>query len=118
MRYKVIWLVFAGGALGSLLRALMTSMGTDLTATFLANFLGACALGLVQTAPQFATETKQAFYATGFCGGFTTLSGIALFISAASTPLALAIGYTLATIAAGLIGYWLWARLGKTLEKP
>lgn len=116
MRNKTILLVFAGGAIGSLLRAFLTAFGADLTATFLVNFLGACALGLVQHAPQFDTPLKQAFYATGFCGGFTTLSGISLFFVFGNSNLMVSTVFTVASVVAGLLGYWLWAKLGKTFR--
>jgi CrcB protein len=113
---RITWLVFAGGAIGSLVRGFITAFGADLLSTLIVNVLGAAILGLIQHAPQFEGQNKQAFFATGFCGGFTTLSGIALFTVLGKATLGLTIGYVALTILGGVAAYAMWAYLGKTFR--
>ena len=117
MKAKTLWLVFAGGAIGSIVRAFATSFGVDLWATLAVNIVGAAMLGLVQTAPRFAGESSQAFWSTGFCGGFTTLSGLVLFVVFGKTDdTGVVLAYVLATVALGVAAYAAFARIGKNLE--
>jgi CrcB protein len=109
-------LVFAGGAIGSLVRGFITAVGADLLSTLIVNVLGAAILGLIQHAPHFEGATKQAFFATGFCGGFTTLSGIAVFAVLGQATLMVTIGYVALTVVASVAAYALWAYLGKSFR--
>ena len=77
------------------------------------NALGAALLGYVQHSPRYANPQSQAFWATGFCGGFTTLSGIAMFSVLGHQDAAFVIGYVLVTITLGLVGYAGFARFGR-----
>lgn len=72
-------LVFAGGALGSVLR-LAISESTPNTFLSLAavNLLGSLALGVVNSHPWFKPQARQLIWGAGFCGGFTTMSGLSL----------------------------------------
>ena len=81
-------LVFVGGGLGSLARYLIGS-GLEVTvgsatagmlSLFLVNVAGAFFLGIVSFHPFFANEKKKSFWGSGFAGGFTTMSGVALFV--------------------------------------
>ena len=116
MQARLVWLVFAGGAIGSLVRGFITAFGADLLSTLIVNVLGAAILGLIQHAPQFEGAGKQAFFATGFCGGFTTLSGVALFAVLGGADIAVTIGYVALTVVASVAAYALWAYLGKTFR--
>jgi CrcB protein len=82
------FLVFIGGGLGSLARYLIGS-GLEVTvgsatagmlSLFLVNVAGAFFLGIVSFHPFFANEKKKSFWGSGFAGGFTTMSGVALFV--------------------------------------
>ena len=83
-----LFLVFLGGGLGSLLRYAMgsgleISLGSTLAgmlSLFLVNVTGAFFLGVVSFHPFFADETRKSFWGSGFAGGFTTMSGVALFV--------------------------------------
>jgi CrcB protein len=83
-----LFLVFLGGGLGSLLRyalgsGLEVSLGSTLAgmlSLFLVNVTGAFFLGIVSFHPFFANENKKSFWGSGFAGGFTTMSGVALFV--------------------------------------
>ena len=75
---RVLWLVGAGGALGSGARIAlgMTAQGLSdqgaIAATLAVNVLGAALIGwLGARAPG---PLFRAFWMTGFCGGFTTFS--------------------------------------------
>jgi CrcB protein len=73
---KNILLVGAGGALGSIIRYLLTCLFTYLAicselATLLVNIVGSFVIGLLIPASQ---NTLYLLMAVGFCGGFTTFS--------------------------------------------
>ena len=73
---KNILLVGAGGALGSIIRYLITCLFTYLAicselATLLVNIVGSFVIGLLIPASQ---NTLYLLMAVGFCGGFTTFS--------------------------------------------
>lgn len=83
-----LFLVFLGGGIGSLLRYLLgsgleISLGSNLAgmlSLFLVNVTGAFFLGIVSFHPYFASESRKSFWGSGFAGGFTTMSGVALFV--------------------------------------
>ena len=73
---KNILLVGAGGALGSIIRYLITCLFTYLAicselATLLVNIVGSFVIGLLIPA---SSNTLYLLMAVGFCGGFTTFS--------------------------------------------
>ncbi len=117
MKAKTLWLVFAGGAIGSIARAFLTTFGANVWATLTVNVVGAALLGLIQTAPRFAGEKRQAFWATGFCGGFTTLSGIVLVTVFAKTDdTGIVVAWVLANIVFGIAAYAAFAKIGKQMK--
>ena len=83
-----LFLVFLGGGIGSLLRyaigsGLELSLGSTLAgmlSLFFVNVAGAFFLGIVSFHPFFASENRKSFWGSGFAGGFTTMSGVALFV--------------------------------------
>lgn len=105
--------VFAGGALGALLRALLgisvpVHDGGWPWATFVANVVAAFALGyfttrLLERLPP--SEFRRPFLGTGICGGLSTFSTMQVetvrLVEAGAWPVA--VGYTLASLAAGLL---------------
>jgi fluoride ion exporter CrcB/FEX len=79
---KLLALVFAGGALGTLARygvGLVTDM---VVAVLIVKLVGAAFLGAVnglgaKSGNHFSTDGSRAFWGAGFAGGFTTMSGLA-----------------------------------------
>lgn len=126
MSNKVLLAVFLGGALGSLSRylvSLTTSSLPDgyrqLAAVSIVNLLGAALLGFVVATALIRTFEAKAFWGTGFAGGFTTMSGVAMILASPDQGLSeawlifwLAI---LLQIIFGLVLYIAGARIAKRL---
>ena len=80
--------VFLGGALGTMLRYLISDLislnieypSGELIALTVVNLLGAYVLGLAAKLPFFQSFFCRNFWAAGFAGGFTTMSAVTLFI--------------------------------------
>ena len=104
--------IMAGGALGTLARAALADAlphpaGQWPWATFIVNLAGAFLLGwlLTRLAERNAPSRHWRFFAgTGFCGALTTFSTfqIETFELARDGDLGLAVGYPVASIAAGM----------------
>lgn len=83
---KQLLLVFLGGGLGSVLRYGLvlffnTNTGNFPYGTFGANVLGSLLIGIIfglAIKENFISQNTILFFATGFCGGFTTFSAFAL----------------------------------------
>lgn len=101
-----------GGAVGTLARAGMSEAlpprpGEWPWATFVVNLLGALLLGWALTRMAERTAPSRywrPFLGTGFCGALTTFSAfqVETFERARSGHIALAVGYPLASLAAGM----------------
>lgn len=85
----IVALTFAGGALGTLLRMAFGSFD-ELIALWLVNLAGTVFLAWANHRSQVASSDarpfstgEKAFWATGFAGGFTTMSGLATWVSVA-----------------------------------
>ena len=126
MRAKVIWAVFAGGAIGSVARYLVLlgvawagfSQSTlDLVVTTIVNLAGAFALGIIHGVDSGKSEAWKGFWATGVAGGFTTMSGLALITAGNDLGLS-SIGYLywLAVLLQLVVGVLVYA-LGKKLMR-
>ncbi len=107
---KVATLVFLGGALGSGLRFLV---GLELDVApmlFVVNSLGTLLLGFVNG--KTWAPWVHPFFGTGIAGGFTTLSGVSLFINAhlAAEPISTALPLAL-MFALGFASHWLGMKL-------
>jgi fluoride ion exporter CrcB/FEX len=74
---KSIALTFAGGAIGSLTRWAISDASEMATMLWFANILGTLLLGYFSGSPRFESQSRREFWAVGFCGGFTTMSGLA-----------------------------------------
>ena len=79
---KLIALVFAGGAAGTLARYGVGLVTNWAVAVVVVNLLGATFLGAVnglgsKMGNHFSTDGARAFWGAGFAGGFTTMSGLA-----------------------------------------
>ena len=120
----LLWIGF-GGALGSITRALCSSMFISFTpgsfpyATLLVNVVGCCIIGIVhgRNSQELLPTTTFAFLTTGFCGGFTTFSAFSIEvlqllrdgqITIAALYSALSVG---AGIFATLAGFWIAKQL-------
>jgi CrcB protein len=115
---KELVLVFVGGALGALLRyligvALEQFIGptnANSLSLYIVNIVGATFLGFINSNPN---QNGQLFWGAGFSGGFTTMSGVAVFTYTQVPVLvlpSLAVMFGL-----GFIGYAAGNNLGRVL---
>lgn len=105
---KSIALTFAGGAIGSLSRWVLGESFDMVAMLWVANLLGTLLLGVFNGHSWFATESRREFWAIGFCGGFTTMSGLAAWMYFSSFSLiALALMFAL-----GFLVYWFGLKIG------
>ena len=105
--------VFAGGAIGTLTRAGLETLAAPEPGrwpwpTFIVNIVGAFVLGyfvtrLLERLP--TSSYRRPLLGTGFCGGLTTFSTMQVetIKMVEHHHYGLAIGYTLASIAVGLV---------------
>ncbi|MBP6043443.1 MAG: CrcB family protein [Rhodoluna sp.] len=108
---RAISLTFVGGASGTLLRWLLGDIFDMVTMLWVANILGTALLGFVNGDAWFNTENRKAFWAVGFCGGFTTMSGIALWqFYGTFSWLAIVVMFAL-----GLLAYFVGLKLGSRM---
>jgi fluoride ion exporter CrcB/FEX len=105
LKAKLLLLTFAGGAIGSALRFVISeASGSQVTALWLVNLFGALLLGFVHTSKLTATAENHAFLATGFAGGFTTVSGLLTFALLAPEG---NFQFVALQVAVGIAIYWL-----------
>jgi CrcB protein len=78
------------------------------------NLVGAAFLGFVNSSPLFATESRRVFWGVGFAGGFTTMSGVALWVVASSADAFLAPITVIAMFISGVAAYLLANRFGRS----
>lgn len=111
--------IFLGGALGSLSRyalwlgveqAQVSVLLVELLSTSVVNIAGASFLGFVHSSAFNKGEKAKAFWGSGFAGGFTTMSGLALITAGASLGLS-EIGYlywlaVASQFVVGILAYW------------
>jgi CrcB protein len=105
--------IFAGGAVGAVCRALLVEAfpygGSGWPwATFVANLLGALALGYAATRLQERlplSAYRRPLLGTGFCGALTTFSTMQLELvrMLEDGELAVALGYSLTSLVLGLL---------------
>ena len=101
MKLAILFAVFLGGALGSLSRyfiwlgieqAAVSLWVAEMIATSIVNIAGAGFLGLVHSKSFSSSEKSKAFWGSGFAGGFTTMSGLALITAGSGLGLS-PVGY-------------------------
>ena len=110
MAAKLIGHTFLGGAIGSALRYEVSLLFPQSSHwLWIVNLLGALVLGFVNAHPKFASERSQAFWGTGFAGGFTTLSALITF---ATLNLEVQFVYVAIQVLVGLVAYFLGRILG------
>ncbi|WP_299572896.1 fluoride efflux transporter CrcB [uncultured Williamsia sp.] len=120
LRPRTLALVFLGGVAGTAARHGLAEAfphhGTGWpTGTFVANMLGAFALGLVLEAlVRLGDDTGRRrdvrlMLGVGFCGAFTTYSTLALEISLflRDDAVGMAVLYAVVSVLAGLVAVWL-----------
>jgi CrcB protein len=114
--------VAAGGALGSVLRYLVSLVpfkGDFPVSTLIVNLVGAVAIGFISGFTAGAAKTSVLFFKTGVCGGFTTFSTLSLeaFGLLKSGRFGLGLIYILLSLLGGLAGIWLGAAAGKLCSR-
>lgn len=114
---RILTLVFAGGALGAVTRGFITEFGSDPLEIFIANMVGAFILALSMTVPALSSPERQAFLGSGFAGGFTTLSGVAIIAVLGKLSPDVAAEYIAFTIGFGLLAYWLGDAVGRRIKQ-
>jgi CrcB protein len=115
--------IFLGGALGSIVRTALAkgfpiAPGAWPWPTFAVNILGAAVLGYLIARTQEArppTMYGRSFVGIGFCGALTTFSTVMIELLGMleSSRWGLAVGYGLASIAAGLAAVLIASRLAR-----
>jgi fluoride ion exporter CrcB/FEX len=124
LKTKILFAIFLGGALGSLARfgifLGVEGLGVpvltiELLATSIVNLAGAAFLGFVQSSAFRLGEQAKAFWGSGFAGGFTTMSGLALITAGSDLGLSeLGYLYWLAVslqFVLGFLAYWFTRKL-------
>jgi fluoride ion exporter CrcB/FEX len=77
---KIVWLTFLGGAIGSLSRWSIGELSDSQLSLWLVNLIGAFLVGIFNGFEYFKPESRRAFWSTGFAGGLTTMSGVAILL--------------------------------------
>jgi CrcB protein len=109
--------VALGGAVGSVLRALVSTLllTQSQLATILANLGGAFLVGLLTKlgSGYGSEEFFRAFWILGICGGFTTFStfGMDLYNMLQKEAWALGLGYMAANLLGTLVFIWIGFRV-------
>ena len=121
--WKSIALVFAGGTLGTLLRFSFDFTLGSLLSVAAVNVLGSAIIGWINSDPRTSRVGRRQFWAVGFSGGFTTMSGVALLTASGITASLFGgqqvsgqlYGYVFMIFAASLLAYWGAHALGERL---
>jgi fluoride ion exporter CrcB/FEX len=121
--WKTLALVFAGGSLGTLLRFSFDVALGSLLSVVVVNIVGSAIIGWINSDPRVSLVGRRQFWAVGFSGGFTTMSGVAL-LTASGIAAPLSVGqsvsfqlfaFVLGIFAASLLAYWGAHALGTRL---
>ena len=121
---RILAVIAAGGAIGSVLRVTIAElMGTGqasrLAATLTVNIVGALAIGIAY--PWIRDRSRsvllQPFVVTGVLGGFTTFSTFAADVVVHDGQIVLVLGYLAATLIAGLLAVPIGSALHQRLRR-
>ena len=105
--------------MGTALRyGLSLAVDDTLVVLFAVNLLGAAALGWFNGHPHFATDERRALWAVGFAGGFTTMSGVAMFLFFRNFTLSAPLLWVALMFALGLVAYGLGLIAARKLTGP
>lgn len=122
MALKSILAVGAGGAIGAVLRYIISLIpfeGDFPTGTFLVNVLGAFALGFISglVIDKDVSREAELFLKTGMCGGFTTFSTFSLeaITLIQGGKVIMGIVYIILSLAGSLAGVFFGLTLGKAI---
>ena len=107
-----VLLTFSGGAIGSLLRFLISEVNSTMVALWIVNIVGALFVGFFAGHKWFKTESRRAFFSTGLAGGFTTMSAIAILPLGPNFDASLDAVSIAAMVAVGMVAYWLGLKVG------
>lgn len=75
---RLAGLTFVGGALGAAARFSLGMVWDPFWSLICINLAGAAIVGWLVNSKRFESEGSQAFLGTGFAGGFTSMSAVAL----------------------------------------
>lgn len=116
---RVLLLTFLGGALGTALRyGLSLAVADTLLVLFAVNLLGAAALGWFNGDDRFFTDERRAFWSVGFAGGFTTMSGVSMFLFFGFFSISAPLIWVALMFALGFGAYWLALNSAQKLTRP
>lgn len=122
--WKSIALVFAGGTLGTLFRFGMDIILGSLFSVVAVNIIGSAIIGWINSDPRTSRVSRHQFWAVGFAGGFTTMSGVALLTASGITATLSAgqavnfqlLGFVFGIFATSLLAYWGAYALGERVS--
>lgn len=108
--------IFAGGSLGTLVRCcvcLAVGLGFSNPIVILViNIIGSWILGFVQTFSDTKCQLVQPFWATGFCGAFTTYATFIGIITVGESSPVFAALYAVVSLVGGIACAFVGRRMG------
>jgi fluoride ion exporter CrcB/FEX len=108
---RILLLTFTGGVLGTWARWIFAAFFDTYGTLFVVNILGSLLLGFVNVHPKFQSDQRKAFWAIGLCGGFTTMSAVALWLFQSQNVIYIAIPQVVIMFAAGIAAYFAGTKL-------
>jgi fluoride ion exporter CrcB/FEX len=122
--WKSLALVFAGGTLGTLLRLSFDLSLGSLFSVVAVNIIGSGVIGWINSDQRIDRVGRRQFWAVGFSGGFTTMSGVALLMASGITASLSAgqvidsqvFGFVIGIFVASLLAYWGAYAIGQRLS--
>jgi CrcB protein len=119
--WKSLALVFAGGTLGTLLRLSFDLSLGSLFSVVAVNIIGSAVIGWINSDQRSERVGRRQFWAVGFSGGFTTMSGVALLTASGITASWSAgqvidlqvLAFVIGIFVGSLLAYWGAFSLGK-----
>lgn len=113
---RLAFLVFLGGALGSLARFELDTLLEFGPFLMVVNIVGSFVLGAANGDAKGSDESR-AFFGIGFAGGFTTMSGVSLLLLVAGETLPIVAAYAIAMFGLSLAAYVAGMRLLSGVKK-